>query len=58
MTDTATKTSDKKRRQIVGISLTPEFATEFKLEAARRNISLQTLLREMWVLYQAKKASA
>lgn len=42
-------------RQIVGFSLTPEFAAEVKGEAARRNISLQELLRELWGLYKAKQ---
>jgi hypothetical protein len=41
-------------RQIVGFSLTPEFAAEVKAEAARRNLSLQELLRELWSLYKAK----
>lgn len=49
------KTDQRKTRQIVGFSLTPEFATEIKTEAARRNLALQELLREMWALYKAKK---
>ena len=44
-------------RQIVGFSLTPEFAAEVKAEAARRNLSLQELLRELWDLYKAKSSS-
>jgi hypothetical protein len=47
---------DRKTRQIVGFSLTPEFASEIKAEAARRNISLQALLREMWMLYKGKES--
>lgn len=45
----------RKTRQIVGFSLTPEFAAEIKKEAARRKLSLQALLREMWTLYKAKQ---
>jgi hypothetical protein len=44
-------------RQIVGFSLKPEFASEVKAEAARRNLSLQELLREMWDLYKSKNRS-
>jgi hypothetical protein len=43
------------KRQIVGFSLTPEFAAEVKAEAARRNISLQELLKELWALYKTKQ---
>jgi hypothetical protein len=54
--NTAKARSDRnKTRQIVGFSLTPEFAAEVKDEATRRNLSLQELLREMWTAYKAKK---
>lgn len=46
------------KRQIVGFSLSPEFAAEVKAEAARRNISLQELLRELWALYKAKQGGS
>jgi hypothetical protein len=51
----ATKSGHVRSRQIVGFSLTPEFASEVKAEAAKRNLSLQELLREMWLLYTAKR---
>lgn len=41
-------------RQIVGISLPPEVASQFKMEAARRGISIRTLFLEMWAKYQAQ----
>ena len=53
--DKSRREKDRGRRQIVGFSLTPEFAAEVKMEASRRNISLQELLREMWALYKNKK---
>lgn len=49
------KQTSHAKRQIVGFSLSPEFAAEVKAEAARRNISLQELLRELWVLYKANQ---
>lgn len=56
MTSKTSKNKDRaKTRQIVGFSLTPEFAAEVKAEAARRNLSLQELLRELWALYKAKQ---
>lgn len=39
-------------RQIVGFSLPPALATEVKIEAARRNLSLKDLFGEMWALYK------
>jgi hypothetical protein len=41
-------------RQIVGFSLSPELASELKLEAARRQLSLRKLLEEMWQIYKEK----
>src|ERR1700682_2979767 len=38
-------------RQIVGFSLAPATASEVKMEAARRGISLKALFDEMWMLY-------
>jgi len=42
-------------RQIVEFSLPPELATEVKIEAARRNMSLHQLFIEMWSLYKTNK---
>jgi hypothetical protein len=56
MTTDIRDAAPKKTRQIVGFSLAPEFAAEFKMEAARRNMSLQELLREMWMLYKKTKS--
>lgn len=41
-------------RQIVGLSLRPEVAAEFKAEAARRNLTVRDLFLECWSLYQAQ----
>jgi len=41
-------------RQILGISLPPDLASEVKVEAARRGIRLRALFTEMWGLYKAK----
>jgi hypothetical protein len=46
---------DRRPRRIVGFSLSPELASEVKMEAARRHISLRELLIEMWQLYKSKK---
>jgi hypothetical protein len=43
-------------RKIVGFSLSPEFAAEVKMEAARRGLSLRKLLEEMWMLYKRKNS--
>jgi hypothetical protein len=43
-------------RKIVGFSLSPEFAAEVKMEAARRGLSLRQLLEEIWVLYKSKSS--
>lgn len=48
--------SEKRPRQIVGISLTPELASEVKVEAAHRGLTLRTLFIELWGLYKAKKS--
>ncbi len=44
-------------RKIVGISLRPEVAEEFKAEAERRNLSLRDLFLECWEGYQAHHGS-
>lgn len=44
------------QRQIVGFSLSPKLATEVKMEAARRGLSLRKLFEEMWPLYKAGKS--
>jgi hypothetical protein len=49
------KQTSHAKRQIVGFSLSPELAAEVKAEAARRNISLHDLLRELWALYKEKQ---
>lgn len=41
------------KRQIVGFSLPPELATDVKLEAARRGVSLRKLFEEVWREYRA-----
>lgn len=56
-----TSSSDPSRetnqqRQIVGFSLSPNLATEVKMEAARRGLSLRKLFEEMWPLYKARKS--
>jgi hypothetical protein len=40
----------------VGFSLSPKLATEVKMEAARRGLSLRKLFEEMWPLYKAGKS--
>lgn len=47
----------KTLRQIVGVSMTPEMALEFKKEAAARGMSLRALFEEMWLTYQKQKDS-
>jgi hypothetical protein len=42
-------------RQIVGFSLSPALASEVKVEASQRSISLKVLFEEMWALYQKDK---
>ena len=48
---------DPKTRQIVGFSLPPALASEVKIEAAKRNLSLRKLFGEMWTLYKMKKTA-
>jgi hypothetical protein len=48
---------DPKARQIVGFSLPPDLASEVKVEAAKRNLSLRKLFGEMWALYKTKKTA-
>lgn len=42
-------------RKIVGLSLSPKLAAEFKAEAARRNVSLKALFEELWAAYKTSK---
>jgi len=39
-------------RKIVGLSLPHEVASELKMEAARRDMTLRQLFLEMWTLYK------
>jgi hypothetical protein len=48
---------EPKTRQIVGFSLPPALASEVKVEAAKRNLSLRKLFGEMWNLYKMKKTA-
>lgn len=43
-----------KNRQIVGVSLDPRMAKEFKAEAKRRGVSMRRLFEEMWSAYTAR----
>ena len=45
---------EQQSRRIVGFSLSPDMATDVKLEAARRDISLRKLFEEMWRDYRTK----
>lgn len=40
-------------RQIVGLSLPPDVARDFKTEATRRGLSVRALFQEMWAAYKA-----
>lgn len=44
----------KKGRKIIGFRMTPALATEVKVEAARRGVSLRRLFEEMWEIYKEK----
>ena len=46
---------NKRDRQIVGFSLSPDMAEEVKLEAARRKLTLRKLFEELWRDYTSKK---
>jgi len=46
----------KRPRQIIGLSLSPELASEVKIEAARRGLFLRDLFVELWEVYKAKAA--
>jgi hypothetical protein len=46
---------DPKSRKIIGISLSPALASKVKAEAGRRQIRLNQLFEEMWVLYERAK---
>ncbi|MGA7894157.1 MAG: hypothetical protein WCA49_13135 [Candidatus Sulfotelmatobacter sp.] len=48
---------DPKTRQIVGFSLPPSLASEVKVEAAKRNLSLRKLFGKMWTLYKTNKTA-
>jgi hypothetical protein len=48
---------DPRKRRIVGFSLPPALATEVKVEAAKRNLTLRKLFDEMWALYKTKKTA-
>lgn len=41
-------------RKILGVSLAPEVAAAIKTEAARRDITVKTLVLEMWGVYKIK----
>ncbi|MPT48383.1 MAG: hypothetical protein E2598_08180 [Sphingobium sp.] len=49
-----TVAQEPQSRRIVGFSLSPDMATDVKLEAARRDLSLRKLFEEMWWDYRAK----
>jgi hypothetical protein len=53
--DSQRQLPDKPSRQIVGFSLPPKLATEVKVEAARRGLTLRDLFTEMWVLYKSRR---
>jgi hypothetical protein len=44
--------SKGQQRKIVGLSLPEEVATEFKMEAIRRDMTLRQLFLEMWTHYK------
>lgn len=46
---------EKRPRQIIGFSLSPDLASQVKMEAAVRGLSLRDLFTEIWGLYKAKK---
>lgn len=50
------KARDLAARQIIGISLPPKIAAEFKQEADRRGLQVRTLFLEMWSAYRAPDA--
>jgi len=54
----STKKDHPTPRQIVGISLPPKTASEFKAEAGRRGVSLRKLFEEMWAAYGEKKGQS
>ncbi len=47
---------NRKPRRIMGLSLDPKIAADFKAEAAKREMSLTKLFQEMWGLYQEARA--
>jgi len=51
-----TRMQQKRPRQIIGLSLSPELASEVKIEAARRGLFLRDLFVELWEVYKAKAA--
>lgn len=48
----------RRKRQIVGFSLSPMLAREVKQEAARRGLSLRKLFEELWDLYKGQQRDA
>lgn len=58
MKDERNSESRKQDRQIIGISLPPDVACEFKAEAGRRGVSLQKLFEELWRSYGKDSAKA
>lgn len=41
-------------RKILGVSLSPEVAEAIKAEAARRDVTVKTLVLEMWDAYKSR----
>lgn len=63
MTETKEKTTPKRKRdsgdsQIIGFRLSVATAKAIKVEAARRQMLLNTLLTEMWQLYRDNKRAS
>lgn len=52
MTKPPAKKSREVPRQIVGVSLPPDIARDFKEEAARQGISVRQLFLKMWASYK------
>ena len=54
-TDRPDRTPENTTTQIIGFRLSIPMAKAIKVEAARRQIPLKTLLAEMWQLYREAK---
>jgi hypothetical protein len=52
MSKASRQTTHPTPRQIIGLSLDPDLATEVKTEAARRGMSMKELFKEMWLIYK------